>query len=224
MKQIIVVICTKSKTIEEFEQKPIYKSLEKLNKIYNTSQFDVIILTNNSKGLSEAYNEFLNDEKFKNNILLFVHDDVELNDPFLVEKLNDSPYIVTGLAGSKTCNLSMPKMAWHLTTSPSEMVGEVSHKKDGNVWTTVFGKTKSRALIIDGLFIAINVEDLIKTPCRFNENFKFHHYDMSFCLNCNENKISVGVLPISVVHHGLGDSMLTNEWEESNLEFKKQYK
>jgi hypothetical protein len=224
MKQVIAVICTETKTIEEFEQKPIYKSLEKLNKLYDIKEFDVRIIKDNKKGLSIVYNEFLNNKEFINNILLFVHDDVELNDPFLVEKLNNSPYIVTGLAGSKSCDLSLPKMAWHLCTKKDDMIGEVAHKKDDLVWTTVFGPTKSRALIIDGLFISINVSEILKTDCRFNEVFEFHHYDMAFCLDCNKHKITVGVLPITVIHHGLGDSMLTNNWEQSNINFKKHYK
>ena len=40
---------------------------------------------------------------------------------------------------------------------------------------------------------------------------------------CNKNKISVGVLPIHVVHHGLGDSMMSSDWKQSNEIFKKEY-
>jgi hypothetical protein len=218
MKKVIAVICTLSKTLEEFEKKPVFKSLEKLHKLY--SDFDVRIIKDNKKGLSEVYNSFLT-EKYKDSILLFIHDDLEINDLFLLEKLNDSPYVVTGLAGSKTCDLSKDKIAWHLCCQRNEMLGEVSHKKDDFIWTTVFGPSKGRALIIDGLFIAINVEEILKTEARFDENFKFHHYDMAFCLSCNKNKVKVGVLPISVVHYGLGDSMMTDEWEKSNILFKK---
>jgi hypothetical protein len=46
---------------------------------------------------------------------------------------------------------------------------------------------------------------------------------MSFCLNANEKKVTSGVLPIRVIHYGLGDSMLTPEWEESNKKFKEIY-
>jgi len=46
---------------------------------------------------------------------------------------------------------------------------------------------------------------------------------MSFCLKANEKKVKVGILPIKVLHYGLGDSMLTSEWEESNKKFKEIY-
>jgi hypothetical protein len=153
-----------------------------------------------------------------------MHDDIEINDLFLIEKLNESPYVVTGLAGSKTCDLSKDKLAWHLCCKKEDMMGEVAHKKNNFIWTSVFGPTIGRVLIIDGLFISVNVEELLKTNARFNEKFKFHHYDMAFCLNCNKHKVKVGLLPITVVHHGLGDSMLTQDWENSNIIFKKEYK
>jgi hypothetical protein len=114
-------------------------------------------------------------------------------------------------------------MAWHLCCQRNEMLGEVSHKKDDTVWTTVFGPTKGRVLIIDGLFIAVNVEEILKSNARFDEKFHFHHYDMAFCLSCNKNKVKVGVLPINVIHHGLGDSMMSEEWEKSNILFKEIY-
>jgi hypothetical protein len=223
MKKIIAVICTLSKTVDEFKERPIYKTLEKLHKLYSESEFDVRIIKDNKKGLSEVYNSYITEE-YKNNILVFMHDDIEINDLFLIEKLNESPYVVTGLAGSKTCDLSKDKLAWHLCCKKEDMMGEVAHKKNNFIWTSVFGPTIGRVLIIDGLFISINVEEILKTNARFNEKFKFHHYDMAFCLNCNKQKVKVGVLPITVVHHGLGDSMLTQDWENSNIIFKKEYK
>jgi hypothetical protein len=86
MKKLIAVVCTLSKTINEFEKKPVFKSLEKLHKLY--PDFDVAIVKDNKKGLSEVYNSFLTEE-YKNNILLFIHDDLEINDLFLLEKLNN---------------------------------------------------------------------------------------------------------------------------------------
>jgi hypothetical protein len=223
MKKVIAVVCTLSKTAEDFKKRPVYDSLEKLHKLYSGSEFDVRIVKDNKKGLSEVYNSFLSEE-YKNNIVLFLHDDLEINDLFLIEKLNHSPYVVTGLAGSKKCDLSQEKIAWHLCCSKEDMVGEVSHRDGEMIWTTVFGPTKSRALIVDGLFIAIDVEEILKTEARFNERFKFHHYDMAFCLNCNKHRLKIGVLPINVIHHGLGDSMFSHEWEYSNIVFKEQYK
>ena len=156
-----------------------------------------------------------------NKIVLFVHDDVILEDIFLYNKLVNSPYSITGLAGTKSFNKKAEKAAWHLSSSREDYVGEVAHANNGKIWTTCFGPTPNRALIIDGLFIACRVKDLVEKELYFLDDFSFHHYDMSFCLKALEKSIKVGVLPIRVIHFGLGDSMLTSEWEESNKKFKE---
>jgi hypothetical protein len=67
------------------------------------------------------------------------------------------------------------------------------------------------------------VKDLIEKDLYFDERFDFHFYDLAFCMKANEKQVACGVLPIRVVHSGLGDSMLTKEWEEANNKFKEFY-
>jgi hypothetical protein len=229
MKRVTVIIATQAKSMTEFENRPIFKSLQRLteiNDLINPGKFNFIIVKNNKRGLPAVYNEYLLKPEHKKDILLFVHDDVELDDMFLVEKLNNSPYPVTGLAGSKSADLTRPS-GWHLMSDRGDWVGEVAHAELINnqtkIWTTIFGPTNSRALLIDGLFIAVNVKEVTEQNVTFDENFEFHHYDLSFCLRCNANKIKVGVLPIRVVHHGLGDSMNTPEWQASAKTFSRIY-
>lgn len=222
MKTVTAIIATQAKTVEDFKSKPIWNSLESLTKLHSEKKFDFVICKDNKTGLSKIYNKFLKDKKYINNILLFVHDDVELEDLFLIEKLNNSPYIVSGLAGCKQADLSrMP--AWHLMSNKNQYVGEVTHSDGNNIWTSTYGLTKSRALIIDGLFIAIDTERAVEKQIEFDEDFEFHHYDLAFCLDCNKKKASVGVLPIRVIHHGLGDSMNTPEWVSSAEKFRAKY-
>lgn len=221
MSKLLIVTCTQAKTDKEFEQKPIFESFKKHYEA--NSNIEPFIFKDNKRGLSECYNEILSDEKHHDKIVLFVHDDVVLEDLFLYEKLITSPYSITGLAGAKSFDKSSDKLAWHLSAPKHEYVGEVGHYNQGNVWTTVFGPTKSRALVIDGLFIACKVKDLKEKNLMFDTNFNFHFYDIAFCLKANEKRVSCGVLPIHVIHHGLGESMLTPEWEEANTKFKQTY-
>ena len=220
MSNLIIVSCTKAKTDEEFKQRPLYNSLKKHTS--NNSKIEQYIFKNNTRGLSVCYNEILNSPKNQEKLVLFVHDDLVLEDLFLYEKLIASPYAITGLAGAKSFNKHSSNLAWHLASN-GDLVGEVAHSKDNNVWTTVFGPTKSRALTIDGLFICCNVKMLQESGVYFDEDFSFHFYDIAFCLRANLKKITCGVLPIRVVHHGLGDSMLTNEWQTANNNFRKKY-
>jgi hypothetical protein len=218
--KLLIVTCTTAQTDKEFEQKPIFNSLKK--QCENNSQIDFHIFKDNKRGLPSCYNEILKNPQNSDKIVLFVHDDVILEDLFLYEKLMSSPYSITGLAGTKSFNKKAEKMAWHLSSeSRQDYVGEVAHVRERKVWTTCFGPTSRSALIIDGLFIACKVKDLSEKELLFLEDFEFHHYDMSLCLKAYEKKVSVGVQPIRVIHYGLGDSMLTPEWESSNQKFKE---
>jgi len=221
MNKLLIVTCTKAKTDKEFEQRPIFLSLKKQYDL-NTNT-DIHVFKDNQRGLSECYNDIIKDPSNIDKTVLFVHDDVVLEDLFLYEKLINSPYSITGLAGAKSFNKQADKLAWHLCAPKQDFVGEVAHIKDDNIWTTVFGQSKSRALIIDGLFISVKVKDLTEKNLEFDNNFSFHFYDIAFCLRANEKKVTVGVLPIRAIHYGLGDSMLTPHWEETNKKFKGIY-
>ena len=202
------------------ETSPLYLSLDKLGMLkYLTC------ISDNKEGLPKVYNSFITEEN-RNSYVIFIHDDVLIEDMFLEEKLSIAfdKYDIVGLAGSKKCNLNAPMPAWHLMSDKTDWVGEVAHSKDKKKWTSVFGETDSRALILDGLFLGVNVSRLLDSNTRFDENFDFHHYDISFCLTANNNKLKMGVYPISVTHFGLGDSMNSPEWHISSKKFKELYK
>ena len=233
MKQVLLVTATKAKTLDEFKQRPLAPSLELLcDKRYDENQFDFEVIRDNTKGLPNIYNFFIT-EKNKDKIVLFVHDDVEIHDLNLVEKLNESPWDITGLAGGAQFNFQ-DKNLWHICSPRETHSGSVTHpfavqvnnqiKIDSTKkLTTVFGPWPQRCLVLDGLFLAVHVDKALETGWRFDERHKFHHYDIASCLGANEKKLKMGTWPIFVVHHGLGSSYLTPEWEESNKIFKENW-
>jgi hypothetical protein len=206
--------------------KDSFKEKSQLGLFLDKGNFNDIsnIIYDNKTGLPKIYNSFLTEEN-RNKKIIFIHDDVLIEDIFIFEKLDVAfeKYDIIGLAGSKKCKINSHIPAWHLMCDKQDMIGEVAHSKDKKVWTTCFGETDSRALILDGLFLAVNVSKLLDTGTKFDENFDFHHYDISFCLNANKNKLKMGVYPIRVIHFGLGDSMRSKEWEISSHIFKKNY-
>jgi GT2 family glycosyltransferase len=209
------------KNLQEFrESSQLCIYLDKSDNFKNAT-----IVCENKKGLPSVYNKYIS-EPFRDKKVIFVHDDVLIEDLFLEEKLDLAleKYDVVGLAGAKTCDLKASAPAWHLMAKREDFVGEVAHSHEKKTWTTVFGPTDSRALTLDGLFLAVNVAKLLDTNTFFDEKFAFHHYDITFCLKCNENKIKMGVYPIKVTHFGLGDSMNTPEWNQSAEIFRKFYK
>lgn len=221
-KRIYLVTATRAKTEEEFKKRPVAKSLDKLCSMYDTTQFDFDVVKDNKEGLSTVYNRYLTEE-YKNDIVLFVHDDLIIDTLFLVEHLRKSPYVVTGLAGARSVDLMTDKCAWHLMSKRDQQLGEVKHIRDGIIWSSVFGPTVGQVAVLDGLFLAVNVEEILKTEARFNTTFNWHHYDIAFGQECFKHNVTMGVLPINVIHYGLGDSMLTQDWEDSNKKFKGVY-
>lgn len=214
-----VVVATPD-SVDKFLESPIKLSVDKLAWAEKLE-----IIFENKEGLPKVYNQFLTEE-YRGYKIIFVHDDVLIDDLFLEEKLDIAfqKYDIVGLAGCKKCKLSSEMVAWHLMCERDDMVGEVCHSKDKKYWTTVFGPTDSRALILDGLFLAVDVSRLLDTNTKFDENFDFHHYDITFCLRANQNRLKMGVYPIKVTHFGLGDSMMSEAWQKSSLKFKELYK
>jgi hypothetical protein len=233
MKQVLLVAATKTKTLEKFKQRPLALSLETLcDKRYDKSVFDFEIVKDNKSGLPEVYNRFLV-EKNKDKIVLFVHDDLEIHDLNLVEKLNESPWDITGLAGGSQYQLQVNNL-WHICTPRETHSGSVTHpfaQQIGNEiqvdttrkLTTLFGPWPQRCLVLDGLFLAVDVEKALAVDWKFDERHQFHHYDIASCLGANEKKLKMGTYPIFVVHHGLGNSFMTQEWAQSNETFKKNW-
>ena len=214
--KIIIVTATKGTGSNLLLKRPLGFFLEKSGWEDKTK-----IIENNTEGLSKIYNKFLTKE-YKDKYVIFVHDDVLINDLFFEEKvlMAFEKFDIIGLAGSMSCDVASDHPAWHLMSDRSQHVGEVSHSKDGKTWTTCFGPTDSRALVIDGLFIGVNVNKALETGLLFNELFGFHHYDITFSLEANKLKIKTGVFPLSVVHFGTGSSMNTDDWRESAKKFK----
>lgn len=189
------------------------------------------IIFENKKGLSSIYNQYLTEE-YKDEYVIFVHDDVQIADIFATEKIMSglNKYDIIGLAGtSKIVNTTYP--AWHIMAGWQDekigrkySLGEVAHKySDNNIMTSTYGATTGRALLLDGLFLGVNVNKLIAANVKFDENFKFHHYDLSFCLRANKAKLTMGVIQLFCTHAGLGDSMNTEEWKQSALKFNQKY-
>ena len=77
MKKLSVVSCTRGRK----EETDLYHSLRKLG----TSCF--VFIENNRNGLSTCYNRILDERAGRDEIVIFVHDDVTIGDLFLREKI-----------------------------------------------------------------------------------------------------------------------------------------
>ncbi len=180
------------------------------------------IAYNNSKGLCEVYNQFLI-EKYRDYIILFVHDDIIIQDINLKLKLNDAikDYDVVGVAGTAEFGLKSP-VVWH--NSPKDKwSGAVGHPTGkGQIQITYFGVWPKQCMVLDGLFIAINTEKILDSGVKFDEQFKFHFYDLAFCVDAHLSGHSLGTWDIPLTHFSHGDYN-DESWRTSEKKFIEKY-
>ena len=224
MKKILVVTCTKG----DGQNIQLVESLKPIS-----DQVKVVVINNNTCGLSTAYNKRINvDTCMDHDIALFVHDDVYIDDMKLQGKLytavNEMQYDIVGLAGATSVKISKPCL-WHKMSEQSTWSGAVSHpvriNNEDKLHVTSFGPWPRRCLVLDGLFIAVNLKRVVDVGWKFNENYDFHHYDISSCLDANKKKLKLGTYPIYVTHNSPGlENYNDPMYQKSEDTFHKEYK
>lgn len=187
------------------------------------------IVTHNTRSLPEVYNRYIN-ESNRNTILIFAHDDLLIEDLFLLKKLNEAmkSYDVVGLAGMKAPISIKEPCLWHLMGDRNNMSGAVAHfekDSDNNRFVTNFGVTPARVILLDGCFIAINTEKILEKGLRFDENnpAKFHFYDLNFSLDANKLGLRLGTWPIFCTHSSHGLENMSEEFLKGQEYFIKKW-
>lgn len=216
--------CTRKKA----EDTLTYQSL---NKIFKKAlfKFKLFYDSNNEKGLSENYNQILKNYKNEFDYIIFLHDDLIVDDANICEKLIQAhkDYDIVGLAGGINPVVAKPAL-WHLMCGgfgSGNLRGAVAHPaslqhQNNQIFMTSFGPTPARVVILDGLFLSVNCKRIIETNWKFNENYKFHHYDIASSIDANNKKLKLGVTPIWVVHSSPG---LLNPGDSSFLQSQEKF-
>jgi glycosyltransferase involved in cell wall biosynthesis len=187
----------------------------------------------NKTGLSELYQNILNESN--DDYVLFMHDDLEVHDHFLIKKLlkaHDS-YDIVGLAGATTQDYSKnTPMVWHLCREkPEHSRGIVGHYipkgfsgvSETHINSAYFGPTPGPVVVIDGLFMSFKMSALKDKGEIFDRNFTFHHYDMGMCVNAIQKGLTIGVWPIYCLHYGLGEFAHDKVWQSHAADFKQKH-
>jgi GT2 family glycosyltransferase len=227
--------CTKHDR-ENFEMTPTYESM--LNgflhgsgddhEFYESMDLDAVVKTNNKENIGKHYNKVLDMAvESEYDWVILMHDDVSMEDKYLETKLKKAfvNYDIVGLAGAKQVEIKQPAL-WHLMSKQEDWSGAVAHPSGNHqVSVTNFGHTPERCLVLDGLFLAINVSSL--TPeIRFDEKLPAiaHHYDLDFCLNANKHKLKLVTWPIWAVHKSPGLDQPGQDFIDSEKYFLDKWK
>lgn len=180
----------------------------------------------NTTSLSKIYNKHLTHKTLKkHDVVLFVHDDVFIDDLGCFDKLYSSLFTydndIIGVAGTAQATIKRPAL-WHLMSDRQYHSGAVSHLDTQHdvMQMTSFGPYPRRCLLLDGLFLAVNLKRVLEVDWCFNEQFDFHHYDLASCLDANKLKLKLSTCNIHVVHESPG---LQDYHDESYQRSEKKF-
>lgn len=179
--------------------------------LYRSPIVDVIIAPQNSRGLPEVYNNEIDRCKNDPAILIFAHDDLHLLDFHWMNAVFNglNLYGIIGIAGNKRRLPHQPAWAfidqnftWDDSSNLSGLVAHGNSFPPSNI--SNFGVPFQEVKLLDGLFLAAFSETLIKNHMRFDEQFKFHFYDLDFCRQAEIRGIKMGTIPLAIIHESAG--------------------
>ena len=189
-----------------FARSPLGRSIEKLKAAFPFVDHDLAY--SNSEGLPAVYNRAIDKHRALDTAhLLFVHDDVYLNDIFMFDKLEKGfeTFDLIGIAGSACLNLDSPNVGWY-ACDPSFRAGGVVHplvdRQDGQFYHVFYGVAPRECLVIDGVFMVLKTAAV--GDVRFDEQFTFDFYDLDFCLALHRAGRKIATLPVLVTHLSVG--------------------
>lgn len=176
----------------------------------------------NKVGLAEVYNNAISSSTA--DILVFVHDDVWLEDIKIIEKIATGlcRYDVIGVAGNRRLVKNQP--SWFFSKYSKEngfteddfknLSGHIYHGSPGAMTLAGFGPTPRKCKLIDGVFMAANRTTLVKNGVKFDPIFEFDFYDLDFCRKLLKQDLTLGTWPIDLVHKSAG-KFGTARWLEN---------
>jgi hypothetical protein len=198
----ILLISASRKKQNELNSTPLYQSVE-----YISDQVKLIMHPDNKSGLPDVYNNYIKPDFIKeHDIVAFIHDDVRIEDSMFGYKLYQAinQYSIVGVAGTSELTIAKPCL-WHkMSPNESNWSGAVAHPYQGGVRMTHFGTSPKACIVLDGLFLAARLIDLLSARLRFDPQFYFHHYDLDFCIQAHQKGLNLTTWPIWLLHNSWG--------------------
>jgi len=199
----------------------LFKSLED-----HVEDIDLIIKTDNKKGLCQVYNEILDAEGDKYDAIIFCHDDVTIDSNNFVDRTLTGlqTYDVVGVAGGSKIKKNTP-ILWHLMTDKmthSGIVFHPHHEYKEFCFPTTFGPRPKEVAVLDGVYLSVKPKTLFEKEIKFDENIKgFHHYDIKFSIDCKLAGLSLGTLDINIIHQSPGLDVYDDAFKDSEKYMKE---
>ena len=197
-------------------------NVQKIKKKFSHPRTEILVYENNNEfSLSKLYNKAL--EESSNNIVVFMHDDIDIETPNVSHILNQlfSKFPGHGIIGLAGTDELVSGMWWE---KRDKMYGKVKHEHNGKIhcnhYSESLGFNLKDVVTVDGLFFAVH-KNRIKE--KFDEEFDgFHFYDIPFCVLNHLKGVKIGVTTkIMVIHKSIGQ--VNEQWVNNKSIFEKKY-
>ncbi len=180
-------------------------------------------------GLARMFNIAIRESATDPAILVFMHDDIEMRDFFWPYHVVDGlqHFDMIGLAGNT--RRTARQSSWGAIGEDLTRVdrehhsGTVAHQSAFGLRINHFGPSHVECKFLDGLFLAVHSETLLRHGIFFDERFEFHFYDMDLCRQFETHGLRMGTWGISVVHNDNG-SYASLEWKEGYEKYIEKWK
>lgn len=223
----IRVICATREKRERFLTHT--SSGKSIKSLINVSKVEVKLFSENTEGLSSLYNSCIDECLDNPTILVFMHDDLILTDFFWAERIREglSKFQLVGLAGNTHRVPFQPSWAFKNINFEWDdfkfLSGVIGHGKTPfPAQISFYGPPLQDCKLLDGLLLAAKSETLINHRLRFDEQFKFHFYDLDFCRTAEQLNLKMGTIPLSLIHESSGNFGNAN-WHDSYKSYIKKW-
>jgi 2-polyprenyl-3-methyl-5-hydroxy-6-metoxy-1,4-benzoquinol methylase len=200
---------------------------QSLKRLQGNTHIKPCIFFQNRRGLSEIYNDRIASVELAE-ILVFIHDDVWIDDFFFAERIVDglTAFDVLGVVGNR--RLTEQQTSWafmddQFTTDVREnFSGAIAHGKQPFGTVEFLGSSPESCAILDGLFLAVKKQMLLRRGVSFDPQFDFHFYDLDFCRTASLRGLRLGTWPIALTHQS-GGAFNSPQWIEKKLLYRKKW-
>jgi GT2 family glycosyltransferase len=173
-----------------------------------------------------VYNEAI--AKVECEWLVFVHDDVWLDDFFLVDHVRQGmrEFHVLGVAGNRRCLPGHTGWAFinraFESDGPENLSGSIALGERPFGRVLHFGPVPEPCELLDGVFLAADREALIRDFVSFDPRFDFHFYDLDFCRSARRAGLKIGTWSIPITHASPG-AFGSPEWESGYAKYTEKW-